>query len=71
VTSALLFVALLVVVDLSYRRWIRRSIARRMRPTIDLEHADAGVNAEIIPLPPRAIPMRGADAPGRAARRPG
>ncbi len=29
VTSALLFVALLVVVDLSYRRWMRRSIARR------------------------------------------
>jgi hypothetical protein len=29
VTSALLFVALLVVVDLSYRRWMRRSRARR------------------------------------------
>jgi hypothetical protein len=29
VTSALLFVALLVVVDLSYRRWMRRSTARR------------------------------------------
>jgi len=29
VTSALLFVALLMVVDLSYRRWMRRSIARR------------------------------------------
>jgi hypothetical protein len=29
VTSALLFVALLAVVDLSYRRWVRRSRARR------------------------------------------
>ncbi len=32
VTSALLFVALLLVVDLSYRRWMRRSIARSRVP---------------------------------------
>jgi hypothetical protein len=32
VPSAVLLVALLVVVDLSYRRWMRRSIARRMQP---------------------------------------
>jgi hypothetical protein len=43
VTSALLFVALLALVDLSYRRWIRRSISRRMKPTIDLDDSDAAV----------------------------
>jgi hypothetical protein len=53
VTSALLFVALLVVVDLSYRRWMRRStsrrrFARRVRPVradqeIVLDAPDASI----------------------------
>jgi hypothetical protein len=51
VTSALLFVALLVVVDLSYRRWTRRSVARRrVEPVIVLDEPDAAV----VPLPTRA-----------------
>jgi hypothetical protein len=45
VTSALLFVAVLVLVDISYRRWIRRSIVRRMTVTVDLELPDAAVIA--------------------------
>jgi hypothetical protein len=50
VTSALLFVALLAVVDLSYRRWVRRSrvrrrVARRVRidREIVLDAPDASV----------------------------
>jgi hypothetical protein len=42
VTSALLFVALLVVVDLSYRRWVRRSRARRrVARRVDAVRVDA------------------------------
>jgi hypothetical protein len=51
VTSALLFVALLVVVDLSYRRWTRRSVARRRAErVIVLDEPDAAV----VPLPTRS-----------------
>jgi hypothetical protein len=43
VTSALLFVALLVVVDLSYRRWMRRSRARR-----HIERRDDSVRVDAV-----------------------
>jgi hypothetical protein len=69
VTSALLFVAVLALVDLSYRRWMRRSISRRMNTTVDLEGADAA----IIPMPAReqrdrdsvtrAVPIRELSSP--------
>ncbi len=66
VTSALVFVALLVVVDLSYRRWIRRSVARRATAAVadpalaDSALAFGGVDltesvADVIPLPPRDV----------------
>jgi hypothetical protein len=50
VTSALLFVALLVVVDLSYRRWMRRSRARRrVARRVDAMRVDAvRVDLEIV-----------------------
>lgn len=68
--AALLFVALLVVVDLSYRRWMRRSIARhrkralRAPVVVDLHEADtpetgaAAAAATVIALPPRYITAR-------------
>ncbi len=70
--AALLFVALLVVVDLSYRRWMRRSIARhrkralRAPVVVDLHEADtpetetgaAAAAATVIALPPRDITAR-------------
>jgi hypothetical protein len=52
VTSALLFVALLVLVDVSYRRWIRHSVARRRQLFLDLTDADA----TSVAMPPRDEP---------------
>ena len=53
-TSALLLVALLALVDLSYRRWMRRSIAKRMHSTVDSATVDLDEReAAIIPLPAR------------------
>jgi hypothetical protein len=51
VTSASLLVAflVLVLVEVSYRRWTRRSTARRMRIFVDLEEP----GAEVIRLPER------------------
>ena len=49
-TSALLFVALLVLVDVSYRRWIRRSVERRRNLLVDATDPDAANVA----LTPRA-----------------
>jgi hypothetical protein len=54
VTSALLLVALLALVDLSYRRWMRRSIAKRMHSAADLATVDLDEReAAIIPMPAR------------------
>lgn len=67
-TSALLFVALLVVVDLSYRRWMRRSIAKRM---IARREAAATPNEIVLDAPDAAVirlPDR-ADASHDARRR--
>jgi hypothetical protein len=75
VGTVLLFVALLVAVELSYRRWVRRTLSRRRsRVVIDLVSAEreAGERvgsamengAAIIPMPPR-------DASSRHARRSG
>jgi hypothetical protein len=61
VASALLFVALLVVVELSYRRWVRRASARRRRGVVDLA-AEERAEATIIPMP-------GCDETARRARR--
>jgi hypothetical protein len=49
VTSALLFVALLILVDVSYRRWIRRSVAQRRQLLLDVTDTDAA----IVPMPER------------------
>jgi len=52
VTSALLFVALIVSVELTYRWWVRRTVSRRT----------AAVRQSIIELGSRAV-----DDPARAA----
>jgi hypothetical protein len=75
VGTVLLFGALLVAVELSYRRWVRRtSSRRRSRVVIDLVSAERAASAEagagreddasIIPMPPR-------DASARHAHRSG
>jgi len=67
VTSALLLVAFLVVVELSYRRWIRRLRARQFRaaPEIDLAATQAAEpDATIVPLPLRPTPQRPARRSG-------
>ena len=59
VTSALLLVALLALVDLSYRRWMRRSIAKRMHASVDLASVDLDEReAAIIPMPVRGALAR-------------
>jgi hypothetical protein len=68
VTSALLLVALLIFVELSYRRWVRHTIARRrnsrlaMNPTLDLEAREA----QLIQMPARATSPQ--DSPHDARR---
>jgi hypothetical protein len=64
VTSAVLLVAVLVLVlvELSYRRWMRRSIARRREVLLDLERAAA----DVIPMPARD---RSAPAPSNRIER--
>lgn len=72
VTSALLFVAILVVVELSYRRWVRGSLARRRRPSVDVRSIDlteaaeelAKKSAAVIPMPPRSTTDRDARRSG-------
>jgi hypothetical protein len=57
VTPALLFVALLFVIELSYRRWVRRMLTRRrdaraaISAGIDLE----GRDADLIQMPERDV----------------
>jgi hypothetical protein len=85
VGTVLLFVALLVAVDLSYRRWVRRtSSRRRSRVVIDLASAERATSAGTAPVNDAApendaglendaaiIPMPPRDAPSRHARRSG
>jgi hypothetical protein len=60
VTSALLLIAVLVLVEYSYLRWIRRSAIRRRAaagsaPVVDLTQLDA---AERVDLDATVVPMR-------------
>jgi len=61
VTSAVLFVALLAVVELSYRVWVRRSISRRSTTLVAVDERDtAAAGSEtsegaVIALPTRTV----------------
>jgi hypothetical protein len=65
VASALLLVAVLVLVELSYLLWARRTAARRaaMRvasPVIDLERPAIGLEADdatVVPMRRRRVPV--------------
>ena len=71
-TSALLFVALLIVVELSYRRWVRRTRPRRPKVVVDVATAERAETkprtvraadaegATVIPMPPRGDASRAA-----------
>ena len=71
-TSALLFVAVLVAVEISYRRWVRGSLRRWRKPAgegreIDLTEvaeAPAEATAAVLRMPPRAATDRDARRSG-------